>query len=522
MGPVSVAQGAAASIPPVDAANIGDGTLNLQLTSSATWLAAATGPARACALGGSCIPINFTAQTASLARGTYTALVTVRDAAAVDAPQTITVSVAVGGAIPERFEFFARPGSGPLTSIITANTLLTVVPTTATGGNWLAVTAGSGGSFQFPMRYTVTASPAGLGEGNYSGTLTISNSQLAADNRAIPVILRVTSQPIAAIPERLGLRLATNAAAQTIPISVPNRGGGTLNITGATAAGSPSWLTVNANQPAAGVVSLRLNPAGLQPGVYETTLTIASNAANAAQTIPLRFEVVAAGPPLAYAGGAVNNANFESGDLLAPGEIVALFGEQFTTGEPQLASSVPLPTELGGVRVLVHGMPAPLYYVSYGQINFQMPNEIGPGDAIIRVERGGQQGNAIGVALASRAPRILPTTEAFRQRWRRGDVVVLYAIGLGPTSPSVPTGAAAPSAEPLARVEGFRVRLGSTSPFGDGIDVIPDFVGLTPGFVGLYQINLPIPANSPVGDAVDLTLLGPDAGTSNRVTLAID
>jgi uncharacterized protein (TIGR03437 family) len=52
--------------------------------------------------------------------------------------------------------------------------------------------------------------------------------------------------------------------------------------------------------------------------------------------------------------------------------------------------------------------------------------------------------------------------------------------------------------------------------------VIPDFVGLTPGFVGLYQINVPIPVNSPVGDAVALTLLGPDSGTSNRVTIAID
>ena len=514
VGPVSVAQGGTATIPSVEASNLGAGRLNLQLSSSATWLSATAGQPRACGFqSGNCIPLNFTAQTAALARGTHTALVTVSDAAAIDAPQTITISVAVGGAFPERVELFARPGGPAVSTTLVAAT--SVFSSTQTGGDWLAVTAGSGGSFQFPMRFTVTASPTGLAEGNYSGTIT-------GDGRTAPVILRVTSQPIAALPERLTFRSAPNAAALDVPLQIVNRGGGTLTLTGATASGSPAWLALNANQPVAGFVSLGINPSGLQPGVYETAITVASNAANAAQTIPLRLEVVAAGPPLAYAGGAVNNEVFESGDVIGPGAIVALFGEQLTAGTPQFASAVPLPVELGGTRVLVNGIPAPLYYVSYGQINFQMPYEIGAGDAVIRVERGGQLGNSIAASIAPRAARIHPRTEAFRQRWRRGDVVVLYAFGLGQTSPAVATGAAAPSAEPLARIEGFRARLGSTSPFGEGADVIPEFVGLTPGFVGLYQINLRIPADSPVGDAVALTILGPDAGTSNRVTLAID
>jgi uncharacterized protein (TIGR03437 family) len=389
--------------------------------------------------------------------------------------------------------------------------LTSVTSSTQTGWQWLVVTENAAGSFRFARNFTVEAAPAGLSEGSYAGTLN-------GDGRSVPVTLRVTSQPIAFFPSPLAFRLAVNSAPQTVSFPVTNAAGGSISVTGVTAAGSPAWLTATA-QPT-GVISVTANPSGLQPGVYQTALTIASNAVNASQTIPVRFDVIPAGAAFAYAGGAVNNATFESGDLLAPGEIVALFGEQFTTGGPQLASTVPLPTELGGVRVLVNGMPAPLYYVSEGQINFQMPYEIGAGEATIRVERSGQLGNTIGAALGARAPRILPATVG--SRWPRGEVVVMYAIAFGQTSPAVATGAGAPSAEPLARIGGFRARLGSSSPFGEGIDVIPEFVGLTPGFVRLYQVNVRVPENAPVGNGIDLTLIAPDSGTSNRVSVNID
>jgi uncharacterized protein (TIGR03437 family) len=436
------------------------------------------------------------------------AVVTVGDPNAIDAPQTITVTVAVGGLLPDRIDLFAPVGGERVSTSIASLTDLT--SSTQSGGQWLVVTENAAGSFRFARNFSVAAVPTGLTEGSYSGSIT-------GDGRLVPVTLRVTSQPIASFPSALPFRLAANSRPQTISFPVTNAAGGTINVTGVTASSSPAWLTASA-QPT-GVVSVTANPSGLQPGVYETALTIASNAVNAAQTIPVRLEVIPAGPAFAYAGGAVNNATFESGDFLAPGDIVALFGEQFTTGEPQLASAVPLATELGGVRVLVNGTPAPLYYVSYGQINFQMPYEIPPGDAIIRVERAGQPGNAIAASLGARAPRILPGTVG--SRWRRGDVIVMYAVGFGQTSPSVTTGAAAPS-EPLARVEGFRARLGSSSPFGEGIDIIPDFVGLTPGFVGLYQVNVRVPENAPVGNGIDFTLFGPDSGTSNRLSVAID
>ena len=53
-----------------------------------------------------------------------------------------------------------------------------------------------------------------------------------------------------------------------------------------------------------------------------------------------------------------------------------------------------------------------------------------------------------------------------------------------------------------------------------GIDVPANFAGLAPGFVGLYQVNGPIPAGVAPGDAVPVTLtIG--GVTSNTATIAV-
>ena len=102
-----------------------------------------------------------------------------------------------------------------------------------------------------------------------------------------------------------------------------------------------------------------------------------------------------------------------------------------------------------------------------------------------------------------------------------GDTLVIYALGLGQTTPSVTSGTAAPSS-PLALVTRTnRVIFGGGGGFfGDGVTTTPFFVGLTPGCVGLYQINVVIPDGTPSGSEVGLLLSGDD-GPSNRVTIAV-
>jgi uncharacterized protein (TIGR03437 family) len=88
--------------------------------------------------------------------------------------------------------------------------------------------------------------------------------------------------------------------------------------------------------------------------------------------------------------------------------------------------------------------------------------------------------------------------------------VALYATGLGRVIPAVPTGEAAPGAAPA--VNKVTVSVG-------GRDAEPEYAGLAPGFVGLYQVNVRIPADTPAGE-VQLKLKA--AGVeSNAATVAI-
>jgi uncharacterized protein (TIGR03437 family) len=73
-----------------------------------------------------------------------------------------------------------------------------------------------------------------------------------------------------------------------------------------------------------------------------------------------------------------------------------------------------------------------------------------------------------------------------------GEVIVLYATGMGATNPPVPTGSVAPSGQ-LANVTiAPQVKIG-----GNNAQVL--FAGLSPGSVGLYQIDVMIPAGTPAG-----------------------
>jgi uncharacterized protein (TIGR03437 family) len=80
-----------------------------------------------------------------------------------------------------------------------------------------------------------------------------------------------------------------------------------------------------------------------------------------------------------------------------------------------------------------------------------------------------------------------------------GDELIVYATGLGRTSPAVDTGAAAPSNPLAAAMVQPDVSL-------DGAPLAVDYAGLTPGGVGVYQINVRVPGNINPGSSVPLTI----------------
>lgn len=538
IGPLSIAQGANGSSQTVEAFNIGDGALNLSLRASVSWIGTSAGSQRACTTRtGTCTPLTFALNTSALPAGTSTGIVTVSDPNAVDAPQTITVTVQIGGSVPGSVDLYVAPGASQDMTFST-NSPLTLSTKTNDGGKWLTVSLDGLGSFRFSYPYRLhLAPPSSMAQGTYNGSVTTSGSAFAGDNKTIGVTMRVTSQPIAAAStDHVRARLAQGAPALSTAVALSNVGLGTLTVGAVTATGG-AWLTATAY---AGGALLKLDPADLSPGSYSGSVAIASNAANGSITVPVDFEVVAKGAPLINFQGVVDNGTFGAGDAVTGGDVMVVLGEQLSFSPLTVGQAPPLATQVGGAKVLVNGQEAPMYYSSYGQLAFQMPYGTPNGTAEVQVSRDGQLSNKVSVDVAARAPRLLligvgsygaivnqdgsipmpvgsfPGVNTHPAHI--GDTLTIYAIGLGATSPQPQSGQPAPASEPLARLTATpTVSLGGGI---GGITAAPLFAGLTPTYAGLYQLNVTIPAGTPKG-TINISLVFADSA-SNAVQIVIE
>jgi uncharacterized protein (TIGR03437 family) len=550
--PVPLPAGANGGTRIVEAYNAGDGSLSLSLSvpPNISWLAPSVGSSRACTTttaSATCIPLQLALNTSALAPGTYTASVTVSGAANVaDAPQTIAVTVRIGG-----LTVYVAPGATSDVSFST-NYSLNGSPSTQDGNHWLSLAVSGSGSFRFTYPYSVhVAPPASMAQGTYNGSLVTSGSSFAADNQTISVAMHLTTQPIAqASPSQVTASLTQGLGPASQGIALTNLGQGTLAIGSVTATTTDggSWLTAS---PSSGGATVTLTPGSLAPGYYTGVVSIASNAANGTIAVPVSFQVAAKGAPVANYQGVVDNAIFGvDGGPVSPGDIAALFGEQLSLDGATGASTVPLPTLLGGATVLVNGRAAPLYFTSYGQINLEIPLETAPGTALVEIQRDGLTGNTVSVQVAALAPRILlaqgtsfgaiqnakdysyPAPVGYfgpgvaSHPAQVGDVLTIYAIGLGPTNPAVGTNVPAPGSEPLARLTTCPASKPCTAPvvqFGTSlfgtVPSTPSYAGLSPFFVGLYQINVAIPAGVPSG-IIEVSL-GFPGSVSNTAQIAV-
>src|SRR5262249_28041452 len=277
-----------------------------------------------------------------------------------------------------------------------------------------------------------------------------------AENVTIPVTMRVTTQPIAdASPNPLTFRLAQGAPPLAAPFSplltVNNLGLGTLTVSNTATTGG-AWLKVDQLISCAPLAPyctyVTIDPTGLAPGDNSGSITVTSNAANSTLTIPVSLQIVAKGAPLVYYQGVLDNGTFVPGDTVAAGDVMVVKGEQLSFSPYTPGQAPPLVNQLGGATVLVNGSPAPLFYSSYGQVAFQMPYETALGMAQVKVQREGDTSNTVTVNVAARAPRIIAVvnqdfsvnTPDGAHPAKPGDVLTIYAIGLGLTSPSVATG----------------------------------------------------------------------------------
>jgi uncharacterized protein (TIGR03437 family) len=212
--------------------------------------------------------------------------------------------------------------------------------------------------------------------------------------------------------------------------------------------------------------------------------------------------------PLTYSAASIVNSADNLPGALAPNTIATVYGANlaFTTKSisPEDIHGGSLPTVLPGtgVRVLIGGLAAQIYYVSPTQINFLVPSTLLPLPTDAQVVRDGVAGPLIPIPLARAAPALyqMDTENAVATRpdgslitadapARPGEEIVLYATGLGPTIPPMAYGEVATAAAWIGRLTDFQISF-------EGVLVDPgriDYVGVTPGFAGLYQINVRLP-----------------------------
>ena len=164
--------------------------------------------------------------------------------------------------------------------------------------------------------------------------------------------------------------------------------------------------------------------------------------------------------PAIAPSGIVNAAGLTPEAILSPGSIVSVYGSSLAP-DAEVAPGVPLPQTMGNVTVSVAGRLLPLFYVSPGQVNLQIPSDLGDGDQTLTLSWLGRPDTSAAFTVSRNAPGLFSQwvngqsfAAALHQDGseitaaspaRKGETITLYATGLGPTNHLLLDGFAVPA-----------------------------------------------------------------------------
>jgi uncharacterized protein (TIGR03437 family) len=537
--------------------NTGSGSMawnaSTSTASGGPWLQANPATGTSDGLSSTTPRITVTVNPAGVAPGRYYGLVKVTSSTAANSPQVVTATLEVlpagqdPGAVvqPAQLNFFfpadfgtvGRPGAQQVTiydlsaqslnfvaqaPLVSGETQLALAPFTSTVGpqspaqvvvqplgpmppkSTLTIQFSDGTLRQVPITFTVVsprpaakviqglqASPSGCTPSKLVPALSAIGELATHVNAGWPAALTASVLDDCGQPHTSGSVIASFSSGDP-PVRLQSSNDGNWEGTWQNSYGGqgPVTITVVASDP---------------------SLNLTGSSQTVANLIALQE------PPVFSAAGVVSNADPASNVPLGLGAILSIYGNQLSA-TPAGFSGPSLPTKLGTTQVLIAGEFAPLYYVSPGLINFQVPYNI---QADTQQQLVVLQGNALSVPVTVNVAQAQPASFlnaatapnaalAFVLRdgtgfiatpsspAQAGDELILYLSGLGSVGP-FSAGQIAPLGPYYQTQNPVTVTIG-------GVAVTPDFAGLAPTFIGLYQLNVRVPAGVQTGPAVPLTV----------------
>jgi len=300
----------------------------------------------------------------------------------------------------------------------------------------------------------------------------------------------------------------------------------------ATTATGGAWLSATPRTGTGNAtIDVAVNTASLAAGNYEGTLAVNNTRLGSRTVIAVILTVGSSGGTVPD-NGVVSAATF-SGGPVAPGLLVTIFGSGI--GPPalttaQVTSMGGLATTLAETRALFDGTPAPLVYVSAGQLSAIVPYAVaGKATTSLQVEYRGVRTNAVILRVTETAPGLFTANSSGKgpgailnadnsvntasNAAPVGGIVILYGTGEGITDPGGQDGLLATSVYPKPR-QPVTVRIG-----GKDAEVL--YAGAAPGLVaGVFQINVRIPDGVEPGPQPVVVQVGM-ASSSPEVTVAV-
>jgi uncharacterized protein (TIGR03437 family) len=343
----------------------------------------------------------------------------------------------------------------------------------------------------------------------------------------------VAPSTLTASPTSLTLTQASGGAPVSQQLNLSSSFQGLPWTASVSTTGLNGWLKTPASGTSPGPVAISADPTFLCAGTYHGAVTFSvPGASPPILAIPVTFTVQspASGTlPMVTAAGLVNAASFANPGVVVSGSLISIFGTNL--GPLTYANGLPLPTILGGTSVALNGVAIPLNFVSPGQINAQVPWEQQSPDVVsLAVSVNGVPGCAsTGLSDYGYAPGIftvgssgqgailiantalLATSGAGGRPATAGDYLSIYATGLGSVSN--------PPADGTAAGSNSLLNTAPTVTIG-GANALVTFAGLAPGFAGLYQVNVQVPAAASKGNAVPV-ILSLSGFVANTVTIAV-